>query len=340
VTVPAPDSAPDEGVTPAPPSPRQDGPAASEPSPPAATPPATAPSQPAPDPAGGPAPEDGGPDAAPQIPTDLPPGALRIPAPGGEIAKPDVRVGQLPTVGDGAEAGADAAASPAAPADLGALARHAVPFEPEGEKPLFSVILIEAAEGGLDRAALTTFSFPVTFAIDPGRADAAEAARSFRDAGFEVVALADDLPAAATPQDVEVNIAAWQRAVPPAVAVMDPAEGGFGTDRAPLRAMMGVLDETGHGVISFDSGLNTIDQLARAAGVPSALVFRSLDARRENAATIRRYLDRAAFKAARDGHVVMVGHSYPQTVTALYQWMLDGKGNEVTMAPISAILRQ
>ncbi len=331
--VPAPVTAPTAPST-------QDDGEGADPLQPAPTPPAVAP-EPEPAPDEGPADEDLT-DSTPEIPTDAPPGALRIPVPGGEIAKPDVQVGQLPTVGGGSASGADAVISEpeAGAAKLGALARYAVPFMPKGEKPLFAVILIEAAEGGLDRASLTTFSFPVTFALDPARAGASQAARAFRQAGFEVVSLAGDLPQGATPQDVEVNLAAWQRAVPQAVAVMDPAEGGFGTSRPPLRTLMDVLKQAGQGVISYDSGLNTIEQLAEAADVPSALVFRRLDARRENAATIRRYLDRAAFKAARDGHVVMVGHTYPETVTALFQWMLEGKGAEVTMAPISAILRR
>lgn len=331
--VPAPGNAPTAPST-------QDAGEGADPLQPAPTPPVVAPeADPTPD--AGPADEEVT-DSIPEIPTDAPPGALRIPVPGGEIARPDVRVGRLPTVGGESASGADTAISDpeGGTPKLGALARYAVPFMPKGNKPLFAVILIEAAEGGLDRASLATFSFPVTFALDPARAGASEAAREFHQAGFEVISLAGDLPEGATPQDVEVNLAAWQRAIPQAVAVMDPAEGGFGTSRPPLRALMDVLKQAGQGVISYDSGLNTVEQLAEAADVPSALVFRRLDARRENAATIRRYLDRAAFKAARDGHVVMVGHTYPETVTALFQWMLEGKGAEVTMAPISAILRR
>ncbi|MCO8144343.1 divergent polysaccharide deacetylase family protein [Rhodovulum tesquicola] len=297
-----------------------------------------------------------------EAPPDSPPGgALRVPAPSGGIEAPDIRTGRLPMVGtappetaadaaqppeaaqEPAEDGAEAAeASPGAmPREgLGALARNAVPFQPAADRPLFSVILIDAGEEGLDRAALMTFSFPVTFAVDPNRPDADEAMAAYRAAGYEVVALATGLPQGATPGDLEVALAAQQGLLDRAVAVMDVAGAGFQDDRALTAQMVAFAGETGHGLVTYDRGLNSAARLAGQAGVPQATVFRMLDEDRPNAPTIRRIMDRAVFKARQDGHVVMVGHSYSDTVTALYSWALEAEAEAVTLAPISAVLRR
>ncbi|SDK13746.1 divergent polysaccharide deacteylase family protein [Aliiruegeria lutimaris] len=223
---------------------------------------------------------------------------------------------------------------------LGALARNARPFEnPEG-KPLFSVILIDEGDAGLDRSVLSTFSFPVTFAIDPTRPDARAAAEEFARAGFEVVALASGVPGGATPRDLETSLEAHLAQLPQAVALMDPEEGGIGGDRELVEQALMIAAQEGHGLIGWSRGLGPLEAAARKGDFPVGLVYRVLDAGGESSPTIRRYLDRAAFKAAQDGAVIMVGHSRPETVTALFSWALGGKAGQVALAPVSAVLRQ
>ena len=286
--------------------------------------------------------DEPGPDAAER------PGILRLPVPGGGISAPNVRVGRLPTIGGEADTQQDSAASddPGSteepetdPATLGALARYAVPFERQGDLPLFSVALIYAGSEGLDLSTLQTFTFPVTFVVDPTQPGAADAARELRRAGFEVVLLAAGLPDGAAPKDLEVTLGTYLADFPETVAVMTPPSGPLQSNRPLLRQLMQMADASGHGVLTYDRGLNTAEQIARSAGVPSAMAFRVLDAERESAPTIGRYLDRAAFKAAQDGYVVMVGHSYADTVTALFTWALEGAQGELQLAPLSAILR-
>ncbi|NHX27684.1 divergent polysaccharide deacetylase family protein, partial [Escherichia coli] len=96
----------------------------------------------------------------------------------------------------------------------------------------------------------------------------------------------------------------------------------------------------GHGLISFDRGLNSARQIAEGADVPAGLIFRLLDANDESAPVIRRYLDRAAFKAGQDGQVIMLGHSRSETVKALFAWTLESKSPDIQMAPASAVLRE
>lgn len=267
------------------------------------------------------------------------PRSLRVPVPGAEIATPNVTTGRLPSIGAETGTGTETGDAQAAPSmEQGALSRFAVPFTPEAGKPLFSVILIDVAEGGLDRSALTTFSFPVTFAVDAARPDAAEAMASYRAAGYEVILLTGGLPNGAKPQDLEVSLQSYMATVDQAVALMDAENGGMQANRALLSQLAEILSESGHGLVTYDKGLNTALQIAEAEGIPSTVIFRTLDEQGETISTIRRYLDRAAFKAAQDGQVVMLGHTYPETVTALFSWALEGKGADVSIAPISAVL--
>lgn len=275
------------------------------------------------------------------LPENIPaadrPSVLRVPVPGGGLAVPDVRTGRLPTVGDDAVP-EDADPEEFAPANTGALSANAVPFLREPAADLFSVVLIDVGEEGLDRDALTTFSFPVTFAIDATRPDAAEAASIYRASGYEVILIPGPLPEGATARDVETNFEQFLSIVPVAVAVMDAPEGRAQTNRNQLQALTAILSATGHALVSMDQGLNTAQQVAATAGVPHGLIFRTLDADRENASTVQRYLDRAAFKAGQEGSVVMIGHTYDETVKGLFSWALEGKGEGIQLAPISAVL--
>ncbi len=239
------------------------------------------------------------------------------------------------------DATADAPEAAGAPRPkLDALSLNAVPFANPDGKPLLSVILIDDGTGGLDRSVLRTFSFPVTFAIDPTRPDSAEAAAAYRAAGFEVVLLANGLPDGATAQDLEVLLEAGLTQVPQAVAVMDPQTGGLAGDRALISQALDILATDGFGLIGWQQGLGSLKALADKSGHPATMVFRALDSDDEKTTVIRRYLDRAAFKAAQDGSVVMVGRARPETVTALFEWVLGSKSSQIALAPVSAVLRQ
>jgi len=163
----------------------------------------------------------------------------------------------------------------------------------------------------------------VTFVLDPLAPGAAEAAAIYRAEMQEVVFAAAGLPPGATAADVEQTFQSHALALPEAGAVVDLPEGGFQDDRA----------------LTFDKGLNAGDQVARREAVPAALIFRELDAGGESAPVIRRYLDRAAFKAAQDGQVVVLGHATPDTIAALMEWSLEGRAGSVALAPLTAVLQ-
>ena len=144
-------------------------------------------------------------------------------------------------------------AAPAQPAPLvpveepaqGALARNAVDFTADPDRPMMSIILIDDPEGPLSAEVLAQISFPVSFAIDPRRSDTGARAALLREAGFEVLILAAAaIPAGAAATDVEVSLAAAQQTIPQAVAMLDSPDSRIQADRPVLEATIAVLADS------------------------------------------------------------------------------------------------
>jgi polysaccharide deacetylase 2 family uncharacterized protein YibQ len=249
-----------------------------------------------------------------------------------------VTIGRLPSIGaPGAGAEPPAAAEPA-PEDLPPIRRYAAAFDNPTGKPLFALILTDDGSPELDRARLAALPFPVTFVIDPLAANAADAAATYRAGGKEVVMLATGIPAGATAADLEQSFQAVSAALPEAVAVADLPKGGFQDDRPLAAQVVTILKAEGRGLITYDRGLNAADQVARREDLPAATIFRELDAQGEDIPLIRRYLDRAAFKAAQEGRVAVIGTASPGTVAAVMEWTIEGRASSVTLAPATAVM--
>lgn len=271
------------------------------------------------------------------------PARTSIPQPGFAQA-PGIRLNQLPKIGDAALPGPlpgtepPAALAPETAAEpLPALVAHAAAFQAAPEAPLLAVVLIEdGTNPGIAPDLLADLPFPVTIALDPAAPGAAEAARAYRAAGQEVAILAA-LPRGATPADLEVAWQAYLQALPEAVAVMDAPEARLQNNRPLAEQLVLLAGEDGHGLLTWDQGLNPAAQLASAASVPQAQVYRRLDAQQESAPVIGRYLDRAAFEADRTGAVVVTASTRPETLAALLDWAV-GQSRAVTLAPLSAVL--
>lgn len=282
------------------------------------------------------------------------PAVLRAvpPSPGLDRVIEGVTTGRLPSIA--ADATEEAAESPGrAPegempaatgagngaADLPARERHAAAHEPAAG-PLFAILLLDMPADPAAEAAITALPMPVGVVLDPHDPDAPRRAQAYRAAGHEVVILAGGLPQGATPSDLDVTFDAWFRALPEAVAVIDAAERGFQGDRALAQAIMPFLAADGHGLITHERGLNPAQQSANSAGVANATVFRIIDGGDENQFTIRRYLDRATFRAQQEGRVVVMGRAaHPDTIDGLIGWRMEGRAGQVAMVPVSAVLR-
>lgn len=297
--------------------------------------------------AAAPPPEPAPPPAPPAV---APPAAMPDTAPevaqatgGGALnrAQPLRPVAGLarPAAPEAAAPPAEPAAAPAVPEDAPPRIRFARPFENPTGKPLFSVVLIDTGEPDLDRAALAALPIPVTFVLDPMAPTAELAATIYRDGGQEIAMLATGLPEGATAQDVEVTFAAHDSVLPQVVAVVDLERGGFQDNRTLASAVVPRVGSQGLGLLSWDRGLNAAAQVARREGVAAATILRRIDAEGEAAPMMRRYLDRAAFKAAQDGRVVVAGSTRPETVAVLLEWAVEGRASSVALAPLSAVLQ-
>lgn len=214
----------------------------------------------------------------------------------------------------------------------------AAKFENPEAKPLMSIILIDD-EGAFGAEALQDFPYPLSFAVSPSDPAASEKMARHRDAGFEVLALAD-LPEAASAQDAEVSLAVWLETLPETVGILEGVDSGIQGNRKLADQVAAIAGGTGRGLITQDNGLNTTQKLAARNGVPSSVIFRDIDGARQDPKIMRRFLDQAAFRAGQEGTVVMLGRLRPDTISALLLWGLEDRGGRVAMAPISAVMMQ
>ncbi len=314
------------------------------------------------------APQD---EVAPEVSTQTPTPPLPAPLVPGEDALP--RVSTLPgstsseTAGTGrpaigtpagslADRGAGESASrlpsggeaaPAAPtpapavarSEVSPLERYAVPAEAEDDAPRMAIVLIDDGTGPLGPDTVGEFPFAVSFAIPASHPDAAATAQGYRDAGFEVLAIAG-VPEGAQATDVEVTLEGSLGAVPEAVAVMEAPGDGLQATRAISEQAAQYLGASGHGLLMQPKGLNTGEALARREAVPTVTVFRDFDGEGQDPRVMRRFLDQAAFKARQEGAVVMLGRLRADTVSALLLWGLQDRASSVALVPISLVLRE
>ncbi|MBA4350514.1 MAG: hypothetical protein C0427_04615 [Rhodobacter sp.] len=262
------------------------------------------------------------------------------------LAVPGVRTDRLPRIGDDvapAEEGVEAeeaetALLPEAALGTTPLELFRRDFDNPDAKPLFAIILIDDGIPAEERARLAALPFAVSFALDPLAPHSADAARVYREAGQEVLMLASGIPQGATASDLEQTFQALDMAMPEAVAVLDRVEGGFQDTLDLARQAVPIVAEQGRGILTYDRGLNSADQVARREGVPRATIFRVLDGDSESIPKMRNYLDRAAFKAAQEGRVLVIGRAQADTVAAILEWTVEGRAASVALAPVSAVL--
>ncbi|WP_300031034.1 divergent polysaccharide deacetylase family protein [uncultured Roseobacter sp.] len=273
----------------------------------------------------------------------------------GDLAQ-GIRTNRLPNLGDtndtdASEAPAPETVAPDTPDETATqdpeaapsrpVERFAVPAENPDDKPVMAIVLMDGgadlSAGTIGLPALRSFPYPVSFAVDATLPDAAERATAYRAQGFEVLSLVD-LPEGANASDAAVTLAAALEAVPEAVGVLEGPGTGVQTTRDASAQITGSLADSGHGFVTQNRGLNTVQKLAARAGVPSAVVFRDFDGEGQSPAVIRRFLDQAAFRATQEGGVVMLGRLREETVTALLLWALQDRAGRVAIVPVSAAL--
>jgi polysaccharide deacetylase 2 family uncharacterized protein YibQ len=186
---------------------------------------------------------------------------------------------------------------------------------------------------------LELFPYPLTFAVDANGVDAPARMQTYREKGFEVLALVD-LPRGSNSSDVEVAMSAYLAAVPEAVGILEGVTSGVQSSREMADQLTQIILDSGHGMLLQASGLNTARKLAAREGIPAATVFRDFDGNGQSASVMRRFLDQAAFRAGQEGGVVMMGRLQAETISALLIWGLADRASRVSLVPVSAVLLQ
>ncbi len=228
-----------------------------------------------------------------------------------------------------------------APEDATPLQRYAQPFENPQGKPLMSIVLMDTGvdldAGEIGLPALSSFPYPVSFAVDVRLVDAAKRMERYRAEGFDVLGMLD-LPEGARPSDAEVSLSVTLNGLPEIVGILEGTGEGLQGSRTVADQVTNILKASGHGLVTQNKGLNSMPKLAVKAGVPAAPVFRDFDSAGQQPRVIRRFLDQAAFKAGQEGGVIMLGRLRPETIEALLVWGLADRAGSVALAPVSAVL--
>ncbi|WP_298803227.1 polysaccharide deacteylase family 2 protein [uncultured Lentibacter sp.] len=240
--------------------------------------------------------------------------------------------------GEGTAQGADGAQARVDISELPPVERYAAPYVASEGVPQMAIVLIDDGTSEIGVEALSTFPYPLSFALDTSWSGAAAAMEVYRKAGFEVLAMVS-LPRGARASDVEVSLPVLLERLPEAVAIMETPDAALQGNREVIAQVNAYLADSGHGMLLFPKGLNTAQKVAAKDGVPSATVFRDFDSNGQTASTIKRFLNHAALKADAEGGVVMVGRLRPDTISALLLWGLQERGERLELAPVSVLLK-
>lgn len=233
----------------------------------------------------------------------------------------------------------------AAPEDIRAIDKFGVLFD-RSDKPTMSIILVDVGNAGVTLNAAATLDLPITFAVAVDRPDATLASENYFEHGHEVLALSPravelSLSGGQTEEQVADLVTEFFRIVPQSVGLLDVPEATLQNDRVLSDYVLSALSRTGHGIVTYEQGLNVVKREADKANVPAGLIFRALDQKGENAEAIQRHLDRAAAEASRVGHVLVIGSTRAETIDAILEWSQGRTARNVALAPVSAsIIRQ
>lgn len=274
-------------------------------------------------------------DAAPQAETPAP----SLPGTANENALPGQSVAGLP-----GESAAPDGTTPERPTEFEfeslskvAIVRNAVDFNAPPDQPLLSVIMVDTGDGALDLDQIEQLPFRITVGVDAAADNANDLAQLYRSVGSEI-ALIPTLPIDGRAQDIAMALSFNIEVVPTAVAILDATGSDFQTDRMATTEVVAAAATSGLGVVTYSRGLNSSRNIAAQAGVPTGLVFRAVDPELTEAPAIGRALDQAAFRARRDGSVIVVMPARQDMLNALVSWSFETQSATVALAPLSAVL--
>ncbi|MDE3238978.1 MAG: divergent polysaccharide deacetylase family protein [Paracoccaceae bacterium] len=258
------------------------------------------------------------------------------------LSMPGTHVSGLPGQPVAPLVGTGPAATPAPPGTVKANAAirlpHTQPAANPDRKPEMAIILIDDGRKTLDRSILSQTKLPVTYAVDPLEADAGKWAADYVGGGHEVLLAMRPLPERMSPSALDAALQDYFRAVPQALGLMDAPAKGFQGDRRQSQQLVGLLAVAGRGLVTYDHGLNTASQVAQGAGLPETMISSAL--MNGDTEALRILLDRAAFRAAQQGRIVVAAPARTSVLAAIADWTKSLRGKTVALVPVSALMEK
>lgn len=207
-------------------------------------------------------------------------------------------------------------------------------------KPLLAIVLIIDEKHQIDYQALKDIPFPLTIAVSSSSSNVEEMISYYRSKGFEVAVQVDYTRLSST-ADIETILTSSVTKLSETVAVMEGRPGSFQKTRAHSEKIAKILSESGHGLLIYEKGLNTLVQTANKLDVPVRTIYRNLNQLGGDPRKIRRFLDGAAFRARQSGEnsaVVVTANLHPETLGALLIWSMQDRSKSVALGPLSQAL--
>lgn len=212
---------------------------------------------------------------------------------------------------------------------------HAAEPEILDDRPLIAVALI--ADRTLNLAQLDALDFPVSIVVAADHPDVAQWSEALRRKDQEVI-LTLDLTHVSTVQDIETNLAAVLAKSPKTIAVMEQSIGGLQKSRLHNEMVPEILSRSGHGLITYSNGLNTIQKNARANNLSSTVINENLIGLRQP--EIERRLERALLEATKPSKLgaLIVAELNDEILSTLAAWTGQDRTLRVQLVPVSQYL--
>lgn len=202
-------------------------------------------------------------------------------------------------------------------------------------RPLVAVALV--ADQTINLSQLEDLGFPVAIVLSADHPDATPWSEALRRKNQEVI-IALDLSVATTVQDIETNLAAVLAQTPKTIAVMEQTAGSLQQSRLHNEAVPDILARTGHGLITYRNGLNTIQKNARASNLRVGIITENLTDLSQSA--IERRLERVLLEATKPGNpgALIVAPLSGEILDTLSDWTEQERTQRIQVVPVSQYL--
>ncbi len=228
------------------------------------------------------------------------------------------------------------------PPSTTAFATYSMPSNDTEGKPLVAVVFI--VESMLQAQMVIDLGAPFSLAVDSTNPNAAKIIEAYRAIDGETLlmlnaggphALKGNDPVAAATTLVEVLNNAHG-----VIGILEGLDGSLPQDPILTAKVLEVLKPNGHAILTATKETtNNVVTMAKGLGVPAASIHARLDTEIGKLYVIRE-MDSAVARAKANDIDVVIGIASKDTLAALKFWLLSSKAQEVTIAPVSTVMRR